>query len=158
MLKTSFTANSSSDNFLRNLAYNVLASSSLLEFFFFSWSLIKSLSLRIFHDHCIQGTTSKSDYTNFHDPGIHSDLPILNIQPQCTPATTFSFSFGQSPLKFHKGTIMFTCCHYNDFRKILKGYNVFCKLFTAYIIKQSSRTNIVLCKFKYNLTTFQVPS
>ncbi|XP_020879673.1 ABC transporter A family member 4 isoform X1 [Arabidopsis lyrata subsp. lyrata] len=72
MLRTSFTANSSSDHFLRNLAYNVL------------------------------GTTSKSDYTNFHDPGIHSDLPILNIQPQCTPATTFKFSFRQSPLKFHK--------------------------------------------------------
>ncbi|CAE6075408.1 unnamed protein product [Arabidopsis arenosa] len=71
LLSTSSTVNSSSYH-LRNLAYNVL------------------------------GTTSETDYTNYRDPGIYSDLPIFNIQPQCTPATTLSFSFRQPPLEFHK--------------------------------------------------------
>ncbi|ANM63942.1 ABC2 homolog 4 [Arabidopsis thaliana] len=72
LLSTSFAMNSS-DLFLRNLAYNVL------------------------------GTTSKADYTNYLDPGILSDLPIFNVQPRCTPdTTTFSFPFRQSPLEFHK--------------------------------------------------------
>ncbi|XP_010503385.1 PREDICTED: ABC transporter A family member 6-like isoform X1 [Camelina sativa] len=63
----------SSDLFLRNLAYTVL------------------------------GTTSATDYTNYRDPGIYSDLPIFSIQPQCIPATTLpSFSFQQPPLEFQK--------------------------------------------------------
>ncbi|OAP05022.1 ATH5 [Arabidopsis thaliana] len=70
LLSTSFTVNSSSDLFLRNLAYN--------------------------------STTSETDYTNYRDPGIYSDLPIFNIQPQCTPATILSLSFRQPPLEFHK--------------------------------------------------------
>ncbi|XP_019102277.1 PREDICTED: ABC transporter A family member 4-like isoform X2 [Camelina sativa] len=71
LLDTSFTVNSS-DNFFRNLAYNVL------------------------------GTTSEADYTNYYDPGIHSDLPIFQIQPRCIPPTNLSFSFRQSPVTFHK--------------------------------------------------------
>ncbi|XP_019100203.1 PREDICTED: ABC transporter A family member 4-like isoform X2 [Camelina sativa] len=71
LLDTSFTVNSS-DNFFRNLAYNVL------------------------------GTTSEADYTNYYDPGIHSDLPIFQIRPRCLPATNLSFSFRQSPVTFHK--------------------------------------------------------
>ncbi|VVB04502.1 unnamed protein product [Arabis nemorensis] len=50
----------------------------------------------------IQGTTLEPGFTNYFDPGIHSQLPIFNIQPQCPPRTTFSFSFGQCPLKFQK--------------------------------------------------------
>ncbi|VVB04513.1 unnamed protein product [Arabis nemorensis] len=42
-----------------------------------------------------QGTTSEAGNTNHLDPGIYSDLPIYNIQPQCTPPnTTLSLSFG----------------------------------------------------------------
>ncbi|CAD5325146.1 unnamed protein product [Arabidopsis thaliana] len=62
----------SSDHFLRNLAYNVL------------------------------GTISEADYTNYLDPGIHSDLPIFQILPYCTPTTNLSFSFRQPPITFHK--------------------------------------------------------
>ncbi|KAL1210262.1 ABC transporter A family member 6 [Cardamine amara subsp. amara] len=62
----------SSDLFLRNLAYNVL------------------------------GTKSETDYTNYRDPGLYSDLPIFNIQPQCTSASKISFSLRQSPLQFQK--------------------------------------------------------
>ncbi|KAG7633623.1 ABC transporter-like [Arabidopsis suecica] len=44
-----------------------------------------------------------TNYTNYLDPGILSDLPIFNVQPRCTPdTTTFSFPFRQSPLEFHK--------------------------------------------------------
>ncbi|CAN7099404.1 unnamed protein product [Brassica rapa subsp. narinosa] len=50
----------------------------------------------------VLGTTSEPDFTNYFDPGIHSNLPIFNIQTQCTPRTSFSFSFGQSPQKFQK--------------------------------------------------------
>ncbi|KAL1210259.1 ABC transporter A family member 4 [Cardamine amara subsp. amara] len=71
LLRTSFTMNSS-DIFLRNLAYNVL------------------------------GTTSEADYTNFREPGIYSDLPIFNIQPRCKSTPNLSFSFRQPPLKFYK--------------------------------------------------------
>ncbi|VVB04503.1 unnamed protein product [Arabis nemorensis] len=50
----------------------------------------------------VLGTTSEPSFTSYFDPGIHSQLPIINIQPQCPPRTTFSFSFGQSPLTFQK--------------------------------------------------------
>ncbi|KAF8081609.1 hypothetical protein N665_0874s0003 [Sinapis alba] len=66
----------SSDHFLDNIAYNAL------------------------------GTTSDAANTNYLDPGIHSDLPIFNIQARCTPNTTLSsFSFRQPLHKFHKEEI-----------------------------------------------------
>lgn len=114
LLSTSSTVNSSSDHFLRNLSYNVLVSPSLFEFLLVTIIIIKSLYLSVlFHELVylyIQGTTSKTDYTNYRDPGIYSDLPIFNIQPQCTPATTLSFSFRQPPLEFHKGIHVTKLC------------------------------------------------
>ncbi|WZY98764.1 hypothetical protein YC2023_071093 [Brassica napus] len=78
LLPTYSTVNSS-DDFLRNPAYNVLASSEIL------------------------GTTSEAGNTNYLDPGIHSNLSIFNIQARCTPNTTFSsFSFQQPLHEFHK--------------------------------------------------------
>ncbi|KAG2329701.1 hypothetical protein Bca52824_000881 [Brassica carinata] len=78
LLPTYSTVNSS-DDFLRNPAYNVLASSEIL------------------------GTTSEASNTNYLDPGIHSDLPIFNIQARCTLNTTLSsFLFQQSPTEFRK--------------------------------------------------------
>ncbi|KAL0847392.1 hypothetical protein Bca101_020638 [Brassica carinata] len=72
LLPTYSTVNSS-DDFLRNPAYNVL------------------------------GTTSEASNTNYLDPGIHSDLPIFNIQARCTLNTTLSsFLFQQSPTEFRK--------------------------------------------------------
>ncbi|CAA7031237.1 unnamed protein product [Microthlaspi erraticum] len=41
------------------------------------------------------GTTSEADFTNYNDPGIHSNLPLYNIQTRCTQEATFSFSIGQ---------------------------------------------------------------
>ncbi|CAH8334397.1 unnamed protein product [Eruca vesicaria subsp. sativa] len=78
LLPTYFAVNSSED-FFPMLAYNALASSEIL------------------------GTTSEVAYTNYFDPGIHSDAPIFNIQRRCAPNTTLSsFSFRQPPLEFHK--------------------------------------------------------
>ncbi|CAA7031238.1 unnamed protein product [Microthlaspi erraticum] len=47
-------------------------------------------------------TTYKGSATNYLDAGIVSDLSIYNIQPRCTPNSSFSFSIGQSPLNFTK--------------------------------------------------------
>jgi len=58
----------------------------------------------------IQGTISEADYTNYLDPGIHSDLPIFQIRPYCTPTTNLSFSFRQPPITFHKGTKFTKLC------------------------------------------------
>ncbi|XP_024013509.1 ABC transporter A family member 5 [Eutrema salsugineum] len=97
LLTTSFMANSS-ELWLRNLAINVL------------------------------GTTSEPDFTNHFDPGIYSQLPIFNIQPRCTPNTTFSFSLGQSPLKLQKevrcvqGLSLWRNNSIDFNHEILKGY------------------------------------
>ncbi|XP_010550621.1 PREDICTED: ABC transporter A family member 7 [Tarenaya hassleriana] len=50
----------------------------------------------------VLGSASKTDYTNYLDPGIVSTLPIYNIQPQCSPNSTFSFLLQQSSLQFRK--------------------------------------------------------
>ncbi|EOA23466.1 hypothetical protein CARUB_v10016657mg [Capsella rubella] len=50
----------------------------------------------------LHGTTSEADYTNYLDPGLHSDLPIFQIRPRCMPSTNLSFLFRQTPLTFHK--------------------------------------------------------
>ncbi|KAL0678572.1 hypothetical protein Bca4012_006553 [Brassica carinata] len=77
----------------------------------------------------VLGTTSEPDFTNYFDPGIHSNLPIFNIQPQCTPRTTFSFSFGQSPQKFRnvevrcvQGLSLWRNSSIDVSHEILKGY------------------------------------
>ncbi|CAH8334395.1 unnamed protein product [Eruca vesicaria subsp. sativa] len=78
----------------------------------------------------VLGTTSEPDLTNYFDPGIHSNLPIFNIQPQCTPRTTFSFSTGQSPQKFKKvevrcvqGLSLWRNNSIDVSHEILKGYH-----------------------------------
>lgn len=107
-----------------------------------SWQVILYLNFGFFHYHLslclvgfimniyIQGTTSEADYTNFHDPGIHSDLPIFNIQPRCKSITNLSFSFRQPPIEFPKGIkftklCLITCFHHKDSSKFLKGKYLF---------------------------------
>ncbi|KAF8081610.1 hypothetical protein N665_0874s0004 [Sinapis alba] len=76
----------------------------------------------------VLGTESEPDFTNYFNPGIHSNLPLFNIQPQCTPRTTFSFSLGQSPQKFHKevrcvkGLSLWLNSSLDVSHEILKGY------------------------------------
>ncbi|XP_019085909.1 PREDICTED: ABC transporter A family member 3-like isoform X2 [Camelina sativa] len=49
-------------------------------------------------------TTYKGSATNYLDAGIVSDLTMYNIQPRCPPNSNFTFSVGQAPLNFTKGT------------------------------------------------------
>ncbi|ESQ45796.1 hypothetical protein EUTSA_v10010112mg [Eutrema salsugineum] len=87
-----------------------------------------SLGPNIMNSPIIQGTTSEPDFTNHFDPGIYSQLPIFNIQPRCTPNTTFSFSLGQSPLKLQKevrcvqGLSLWRNNSIDFNHEILKGY------------------------------------
>ncbi|KAF8046380.1 hypothetical protein N665_3755s0001 [Sinapis alba] len=78
----------------------------------------------------VLGTASEPDFTNYFNPGIHSNLPMFNIQPQCTPRTTFSFSLGQSSQKFHKevrcvkGLSLWRNSSIDVSHEILKGYQI----------------------------------
>ncbi|KAL1203813.1 ABC transporter A family member 10 [Cardamine amara subsp. amara] len=42
----------------------------------------------------VLGSTLEADQNNYKDPGINSEIPIYNIQSQCSPNSTWPFSFG----------------------------------------------------------------
>lgn len=51
----------------------------------------------------MQGSSSFTYYTNYMDSAYISDLPIYNIQHECSPKSSFSILIHQSPLAFPKG-------------------------------------------------------
>lgn len=51
----------------------------------------------------MQGSSSLTAYTSYMDSAFTSDLPIYNIQHECSPNSSFSILIHQSPLAFPKG-------------------------------------------------------
>ncbi|VYS59677.1 unnamed protein product [Arabidopsis thaliana] len=76
----------------------------------------------------VLGSSSFPAYTNHMDSAFISDLPIYNIQHECSPNASFSILIHQSPLAFHKeincvqGLNMWRNSSSDVNNKLFKGY------------------------------------
>jgi len=91
---------SNSSGFDGDLAYYVLVS-FMKQCYIMNMFLCVSQSL--ISNIYMQGSSSFPAYTNHMDSAFISDLPIYNIQHECSPNSSFSILIHQSPLAFPKG-------------------------------------------------------
>ena len=136
MFRSNFTLNSSDtlDNLASSVSVSCLLSTFLsyfflllcISFFFLSFKYygflsflltVLALLLKSFFYEMFQGSESMPENSNFLDPAFYSDLPIYNVQSQCSQNPISSVPINISSIQMQQGICylctytIFVACH-----------------------------------------------